>query len=245
MKLQLILVLLGLTYVLSAPTDPSPTESNNSDLSSGRPKKRPCLFGINCDQTSDRINELTEKEFWIKIKERLEETKTKGLEIDSFITEKYNDFQDLDEYITGANQDSKNYFKDVLVGQFKEIHEKTIPLLEELKSANELVEAKSKSRKSSDNKYSITNLLPFAMADLVNPFYLNIWSLLGKMQAAFTLDNDEYIKEVAAEIKHYFRYSSVDYENEPDEFDDKPYSIFIGTINHMLDSINDFIDGTK
>jgi len=215
MKLQLTLVLLGLTYVLSAPTDPSSAEPNDSESSSE--------------------HSLEEKDFWMKIKEGLEEAKTKGLEINTLIQEKYNDFQDLDKYITGADDASKEYFNNKLVKQFDEIKEKTIPCQEALETAQQFVNEKIISEKSySEELYSIDFELYHALDYLVRPYDLFMSAVKLAMEDAFNLEDEqkkkEEIKQVVKSTKKYFNPS-----------DYRPYSYFIGTIDEILEDINEVI----
>jgi len=283
MKLQLTLLVLGLTYVLSAPTDPSDsTELNDSDPSSEHPLEEndteyndeyfnELLTKLNTylgrlGQALDTIiaDELAEKEFWIKIKEGLEEIKTNGLEINTFIQEKYNDFQDLDKHITGADDASKDYFNNVLVTQFHEIKEKTLPCQEGLKKAKQLVSEKMNPENYYSNYGEIDSELYCALDILVNPYNIYMDAFKSHLEDAFALEDEEEkkqeIKEIVKEIKEYFNPSwDDDSEDESgnesedetqvkikddsgEEHDFKPYSSFIISIDGILNKINWFIE---
>ena len=198
MKLQLTLLVLGLTYVLSAPTDPS--ESS--------------------------------EDFWIKIKEDLEETKTKGMEINTFIQEQYNDFQDLDTHITGADDASKDYFNNVLVERFEEIKEKTIPVQEGLEKAQQLVREKMTPGKDYFKELDLIDFqLKIALKYLAKPYEVYLPEIKSDMEKAFNLkdeqEKEQQIKKVVEEIK-------ADFEPSRYGIDFRSFSIVIGTIDYVL-----------
>jgi len=198
MKLQLTLLVLGLTYVLSAPTDPS--ESS--------------------------------EDFWIKIKEDLEETKTKGMEINTFIQEQYNDFQDLDTHITGADDASKDYFNNVLVERFEEIKEKTIPVQEGLEKAQQLVREKMTPGKDYFKELDLIDFqLKIALKYLAKPYEVYLPEIKSDMEKAFNLkdeqEKEQQIKKVVEEIK-------ADFERSRYGIDFRSFSIVIGTIDYVL-----------
>ena len=217
MKLQLTLLVLGLTYVLSAPTDPFSAEPNDSSSEHSLEENDPesddelstklnrLLDLLDQILNTNSVDHLTEKESWIKIKEGLEETKTKGLEINTFIQEKYNNFQDLDKHITGADDASKDYF-NVLVEQFEQINEKTIPCQEGLKTAKQLVSEKMTPGKSYPKELnSIDISLFYALDELVSPYEVYMPAFKSQMEDAFDLEDEqekkEEIKEVVESIK--------------------------------------------
>jgi len=221
--LQLILLVFGLTYVFSVQSVLSVSSSDATPQS-----------------------EINEKEYWIKLRHVLKQTMANVLTINTFIQTNYNDFQDLDEHITGADDASKNYFNDVLVKQFDEINMKANLVQEELKTAKQLVSERMALRDYPRELSTINDML----LSLVNPYdnfkqnWLNTMnSFKRRFELAFTSEENEEesektkeVIEAVDDIKNYFR---------PAKDGRKRYSSLILSIQFIRRKINQFISLDK